>query len=70
MDAFNELGIARGFMMAAKKGYTLRKSIDLYSELLAKWYKGMHFDISRELIEKDYKTVNQILKKMKRMYST
>jgi len=69
MDAFNELGIARGFMMASKKGYTLHKAIDLYAELLEKWYKGMHFDISRKLVDKDYKRVSGILKKMQQKYT-
>ncbi|MBN1915445.1 HD domain-containing protein [Candidatus Dojkabacteria bacterium] len=71
MDAFNELGVARGLMMAAKRGPTLHESISSYLQLCReKWYKNMHFDISRELIAEDKQRTEKLLDEMLDKYST
>lgn len=68
MDAFNELGIGRGFMMSAYKGLKLKEAISLYIELLEKWYRDFYFDQSRNSVEKDYGITKGILLNMLEMY--
>lgn len=68
MDAFNELGIGRGFMMAAKKGYPLKEAALGYLDLLNSWYNGFHFDKSKEIIKDNYDSTKKILEKMLNEY--
>ena len=68
MDAFNELASGRGFMMSAKKGYTLKSSIKSYLRLLETWFNQFHFDESREYVVADYANSKRLLQKMLSMY--
>ena len=68
MDAFTEIGFVRGFMMLAKKGYTLKQGIVTYLDLLGKWYKEFYFDESRILIKRKYEIIQKALKNMLSMY--
>ena len=68
VDAFNELGIGRGFMMLGKRNYTLKKAAENYLELLDKWFVGFHFQESRDYVTADYANSKKFLQKMLSMY--
>lgn len=69
IDAFNILGIGRGFMMQAVRGKKLREAVLSYLELLEMWYKGFYFEESREYVKQDYAKVKGILDEMKFTYT-
>lgn len=64
IDAFNIVGLGRGFMMLAKKGFTLKNGIDTYLELLDKWYEEFHFEESRKIVEEDRRRIRNLLLEM------
>jgi len=60
MDAFNEFGMVRSFMMFALEGMTLKKACSAYLELIDKFYKNLNFPISKKIVSKDYKKIRKL----------
>lgn len=68
IDAFSINGIGRGFMMLAKKEFTLKTAIQAYLDLLEKWSQEFHFEESRTIVNNDYKRVKALLIEMQSKY--
>ncbi|WP_291571182.1 HD domain-containing protein [Clostridium sp. UBA4548] len=54
MDAFSDFGLIRSFMMYALENLTIKESCNRYIEYIDSTYNSLFFNISKELIHKDY----------------
>ncbi len=68
IDAFTNLGIARGFMMLAKKDFKLHNGIKTYLKLINEWYKDIYFNESKKIANKGYNETKIFLENLLSQY--
>jgi HD superfamily phosphodiesterase len=70
MDAFNELGIVRAFMMYSKWGLSLEESCFHYLDLIEDFFDNLHTPTAKKLIKGEYEETKrfalELVKKYKR----
>jgi len=69
MDAFNNLGIIRSFMMYAKEGFSLEKAGNDYIKLVDRFYNELHTETAKKLVDKDYRKFKTFAKDLIRHYN-
>ncbi len=68
MDAFNELGIARSFMMYSKEGLSLKKTCFDYLDLVDYFFNKLYTDTAKKLIKKEYEKTKQFALELVKRY--
>lgn len=64
MDAFNELGTIRSFMMYSKKGFTLKEACERYFEIVDTFYDRLNTKTAKTIAYKNYKETKEFVSKL------
>lgn len=64
MDLFNELGLARSFMMYSCMGFSLREACFSYDKLLDTFFQGLYTKSAVALVKDDYIRMKDISKNL------
>ncbi|MFA6493405.1 MAG: HD domain-containing protein [Patescibacteria group bacterium] len=68
MDAFNELGVIRSFMMYAQEGKTLQEACNKYIKIIERFYSNLYTPTAKQLAKKDYEKTHQFALKLIESY--